>query len=161
MSTVIARRFTSVPVRTAMQTWSSIVDLLAPDSDDPDRQELQSIAGVACSAISSEVLVNAPIVVWGGGLRVRIRCAFGDDAVTGDAVNEDELPRSALDGEWQMSIPCLSDDLAWMKKSLAAKSSRIWVRDHHDDVEDGPYDERDGAKPASEFRVNLAEYLKE
>ena len=53
MSTVIARRVASTPLRTASQTWTKIIEILAPDTASTARAELRNAAGVACASISS------------------------------------------------------------------------------------------------------------
>tara|TARA_E500000318_G_scaffold14854_4_gene14833 strand:- start:46755 stop:47228 length:474 start_codon:yes stop_codon:yes gene_type:complete len=155
MSTVIARRIASTPVRTASQTWELIVDLLAPSSDSDARRELEMAAGAACSSISSEATKDAPIVIWGAGPRVRVYCVFDDDAITGDRVNEAMLSRCPTDGDWSMSIPCLPEDIDWSKKKLASVSSRITARSRDDDVDGDDSSE----STASGLSVNVEEFM--
>lgn len=157
MTTIMSRRVASTPVRTAAQTWEKIVELLAPDPGCAARKELGAAAGIACSSISSEATKDAPIVVWGSGPRVRVYCAFDEDAITNDGVNEEALPKSPLKGDWQMSIPCLRDDLAWSREKLAAVSSRITARCVDDDV---PKDKAAPENVAPNIEINLAEFLK-
>lgn len=155
MSTVIARRFASTPVRTASQTWELIADLLAPDSESDARRELEKAAGVACSSISSEATKDAPIVVWGVGPRVRVYCAFDEDAITGDGVNETALSRCPTDGDWSMSIPCLPEDVNWCKEKLASITRRITARSRDDDIDD----DRSSESTASGLSINVEEFL--
>src|ERR1700681_4633435 len=147
MSTVLARRIASSPIRSAAQTWAKIVEIIAPDPKSAARKELAKAAGVACASISSEATKGAPIVIWGGGLRVRVYCVFDENAITQDEVNEDALPKSPTDGEWKMSIPCLREDVKWSSANLVAASSRISARSVDDEVEDGD-DQRDAAASA-------------
>jgi hypothetical protein len=157
MSTVIARRIASTPVRTASETWERIVSLLAADSTgDSVRSELTKAAGVACASISSEAPKEAPIVVWGGGARVRVYCVFGDDAITGEETNEDSLPVSATKDDWKMSIPCKPEDLTWSQRKLNAVSSRISARSTEDPV---PDDSIDSAAAHHVLSINLSEFL--
>ncbi len=156
MSTVLARRVASTPVRTAVRTWDRIVGIIAPDPDSAARKELAKVAGTACASIGSEAPKDAPIVIWAGGPRVRVYCLFDDDAITQDGLNEDALPASPTEGNWRMSIPFLADDVAWAGKSLAAASSRISARSVDDEVEtDEPV-----AAAAAPLSINLAEFLK-
>jgi hypothetical protein len=159
MSTVIARRVASTPVRSAAQTWAKITELLAPDPNSPARKDLAAAAGVACSSISSEATRDAAIVVWGGGPRVRVYSVFDEDAITGDGVNEDALPKSPTKDDWRMSIPCLPEDVAWSAASLAAASARITARSMDEDVEDAKADAAT-ATAESAVSINLAEFLK-
>jgi hypothetical protein len=157
MSTVLARRVASTPVRTAAKTWARIVEIIAPDAQSPARKELDKVAGTACASIASEASKEAPMVIWGGGPRVRVYCVFDEDAITQDGVNEAALPKSPTEGDWRMSIPCLADDVAWSSASLAAASSRISARSVDDEVED---DEPDTAAAKSSLSINLTEFLK-
>ena len=156
MSGVVARRVASTPTRTASGTWSRIVELLAPDPTSPARIELAAAAGVACSSISSEAPKGDPFVVFGVGPRVRIYCVFGDDAITGDGVNDDALLNVPTAGDWAMSIPCLPEDLKWSQAQLAAVSSRITARALGEEVP--ACDAKDSAE--TPLTINLDEYLR-
>lgn len=157
MSTALARRVASTPVRTASQTWAKIVQILVPDSASAAHTELRKAAGVACASISSEATRDAAIVVWGAGPRVRVYCIFDDDAITGDDVSEDALAKSPIDGDWRMSIPCLPEDVTWSSNQLASASTRISVRAMDEDVEE---EETGSSAAASPLTINLAEFLK-
>lgn len=157
MSTVVARRVASTPTRTAALTWDKIIELLAPDAKSDARKELERAAGVACSSISSEATKDAAIVVWGGGPRVRVYCVFDNDAITGDGVSEEPLPKSPTEGDWKMSIPCLPEDVNWGKAKLESVSTRISARSLKDDVED---DESKFESSARSLAINAAEFLK-
>lgn len=156
MSSVIARSVASTPERTASDTWEEIVRILEPDPTSEARAELAKAAGVACSSIASEATENSPIVMWGGGPRVRVYCVFGDDAVTGDGVNEDPLPRSATDGDWKLSIPCLPEDVPWCRKKLEHVSDRLFARSVDDDVDE----DTDTEASARSLTINAEEFLK-
>lgn len=153
---VIARRFASVPVRSASATWSAIVEMLAPDAEHPARVELAAASGVAVSAIASESLAEAPLVVFGNGPRIRIRCVYGEEAVTGEVVNEDPIAMCPVEGDWRLSIPCQAEDLEWMAENVKRSTARISVRSVNEDVPDSSVQpQRDG-----QLRVNLAEFFK-
>jgi hypothetical protein len=138
---VIARRFASIPERTAMATWKAISALLASDSTLGPARELASVAGIASSLITREAMTS-PVVVYGSGPRVRIYCLYNDDAIEGDDANEAPLSFDATAGDWKMSLPCPADDLAWVQNSLRAKSTRIFARDMTAPVEDDESGER-------------------
>jgi len=157
MSTVLARRVASTPVRTAVATWAKIVEIVAPDPESAARKELAHIAGTACASIASEAPKDAPIVIWGVGPRVRVYCVFDDDAITKDGLNEEALPKSPTDGDWRMSIPFLAEDVAWSRSSLAAASGRVSARSVDDEIED--QDESAAASRAA-LGINLEEFLK-
>jgi hypothetical protein len=157
MSAIAARRVASTPTRTVTQTWAKIVELIAPDPNSAARKELALVAGVACSSISSEAIKDAAIVVWGGGPRVRVYCLFDEDAITRDDVNEDPLSKSPTEGDWNMSIPCLPEDVAWSKAKLASVTSRITARSMNEDVAD---EEPKAAVVPASMSIKLTEFLK-
>ena len=126
--TAVRRTFVSIPERSATDTWGCIVALIAPDSDSPARGELAAVAGVACSCISDEALADDALVVYGAGPRLRVYALYGDDAVEGERANESALSWVPTDRDWRMSIPCLSDDLAWVQARLARTSTRVSAR---------------------------------
>lgn len=132
--TVVARTFCSIPKRSALETWTAIVALLAPKAGSEARRELDSVAGIASSLITREAM-NSPIVVYGCGPRVRIYCVYNEDAITGDAANENKLAFDATDGDWHMSLPCPAEDLDWIVSALGKKSKRITARDQAEVVE--------------------------
>jgi len=156
--TVVARTFSSIPKRSAVDTWSAIVKLLAPKASSAARKELESIAGIASSLITREAM-TAPIVVHGCGPRVRIYCLYNEDAITEDSANEMELAFDATDGDWIMSLPCPPEDLSWVSNSLAKKSKRITARDQAE-----PYDSEDSATSQTQsskaVSLNMEAFLK-
>jgi hypothetical protein len=156
VSTVLARRLASTPARTAAQTWDKIVGIVAPDPNSPARAELAKASSVACSSIASEATKVAAIVVWGGGPSVRIYCAFDEDAITQEDLNEDPLPRSPTEGDWKMSIPCLAEDVKWSSANLGP--GRISARAVDDDVENEPA--KATAAAPSAMSINLGEFMK-
>ncbi len=133
--TVIARIIRSVPQRSADDTWTKVVCLLAPDQDSESYRELISIAGVAGSLIARESMTE-PIVVFGSGPRVRIRCLYNEDALTGDGESEGALPTNPTTGDWNLSLPCPKEDLTWITNALVRKSSRVTAREMGTAVDD-------------------------
>lgn len=133
--TVVARHVVSTPVRSASETWSVVTNLLAPKAGD-GRRELDRVAGLACSLISSEAPSDDAIVVWGSGPRVRVYCLFGEDAITGEDKAEAALATCPTEGDWFMSLPCPEEDLGWVQKELATRSKRISARQVGDPAPD-------------------------
>ena len=155
MTSVVVRRVASTPSRTASETWAFIISLLAPDPESPARAELAAATGVGCSAISSEATKEDAVIVHGKGPLLRVYCVFGDDAITGEAMNEDPLTQIPTEGDWSMSIPCPPEDLKWSQSSLSAVSKRITAR--------AVGEEESTSKNAANDRpltVNLEEFLK-
>ncbi len=118
MTTVASRTFTSTPARDALATWTAIVDLLTKGQTGAARSELLAVGGVAASVIADQAPQNAAIVVTCDGPRTRIRCLYDEDAIDGADANEDPLGYDPLKGDWRISLPCLTDDLAWVQAAL-------------------------------------------
>ena len=115
--TVVSRRVVATPARSASGAWDVIVKLVTA-SGSPARQELQGIEGIASCVIAEESLKADPFVIFGSGPRLRIYCLYNEDAIAGEDANETALTFTPTEGDWQMSLPCPADDLAWVEKAL-------------------------------------------
>ncbi len=129
MSTVVRRTFRSSPHRGAHDTWRSIVELLTQGRDSTVRAELLAVAGTAASIIADQAPHDAAIVITCDGPRTRVYCLYDEDAIDGADANEDPLGYDPLAGDWHVSLPCLTDDLAWVSAALKKHSARITARD--------------------------------
>ncbi|HMQ05464.1 MAG: hypothetical protein AB7J13_12190 [Pyrinomonadaceae bacterium] len=134
MST-IARRIIAAPVRTASETWSIIVDLLSKEGGD-GRIALGAVSGIASSLIADECLGDSPAVLAGSGPRLRIYCLYDEEAIDRSKANENPLSFDGTGGDWRLSLPCRTEDLEWVRTSLAAKSKRITAYDMDEDEGD-------------------------
>tara|TARA_R110002124_G_scaffold183401_4_gene350814 strand:+ start:45102 stop:45578 length:477 start_codon:yes stop_codon:yes gene_type:complete len=134
MTTVVRRTFRSSPHRDAHDTWGAVVDLLTQGHDTPARAELLAVAGVAASMIADQGPRDAAIVVTCDGPRTRIYCLYDDDAIDGSDANEDPLGFDPLNGDWRVSLPCLTDDLEWVQAALKKHSTRITARDSAESI---------------------------
>ena len=157
MATVIVRSIASSPKRTATGTWGVIASLLDPDPTGSGRSELEKAAGISASSIVSEAPVEDAFVVYGNGPQVRIYCVYGDDAVSGDGVNEDSFQEPPATGDWRLSIPCLKEDLEWMQRKLKTISSRISARAIGEKI---AAEQSASATSAADLTINLNEFLK-
>lgn len=133
MSTVASRTFRSSPHRATAETWKEIVELLTRGRSGEARTELLAVSGVASSILADQAPKDAPIVVTCDGPRTRIYCLYDDDAVEGSDANESALGFDPLAGNWQVSLPCSKDDLAWVQGALKSHSVRITDRDIKDE----------------------------
>ena len=127
MSTVASRTFKSSPQREAQQTWFAIVDLLTA-SNASARADLIAVGGIAASIISDRAPTDDAIIVTCDGPRTRIYCLYDDDAVEGSDANEEPLGFDPLKGDWAISLPCLADDLSWVRAALEKHGSRVTAR---------------------------------
>jgi hypothetical protein len=129
MTTVVRRTFNSTPRRDALATWHAIVELLTRAKQGAARTELLSVEGIVASLIADQAPREAAMIVTCEGPRTRIYCRYDDDAIDGGDANEEPLGYDPLKGDWQMSLPCAADDLAWVQPALAKKTSRVVARD--------------------------------
>ena len=155
MATVITRSIASTPKRTATETWEVILLLLAPDAKSAGHLELKKITGVAASSIASEATTNDAFIIYGNGPQVRVYCIFGDDAISGDGVNEDPFHEPPVRGDWKMSIPCIPEDVKWSEKKLKEITTRVTARATGETV-----DKEASNGPKDQLAINTAEFLK-
>jgi hypothetical protein len=116
--TTVARRFASTPRRTATDTWTAIVELLAPDPG-AARDELDQAAGVISMLIADEATRDRPLVVSGTGPQVRVYTVHGEDAVEGTNVTEAALAANPTAGPWTLTVPVPDDDAEWVDAAFA------------------------------------------
>ncbi len=131
MSTVVSRRFRSVPHRTAHDTWAAIVNMLAKDGG-AKHDELMAVGGIAASIIADQAPRAAAITATCDGPRTRIYCLYDDDAIDGSDAAEDVLGYDPLEGQWALSLPCAAEDLSWVQAALKKHSARVTARDQAD-----------------------------
>lgn len=124
---VTSRQVPSVPVRTSVATWNTIIDLLtAPDAS--ARAELAAVTSTVAMLIAEEYTREAPIVVMPAtGDRVRVYTLHGTAAVEG----EDPAPLATwplAEPGWRISLPCGAVDLDDVRAALQPYP-RFEVRD--------------------------------
>lgn len=146
----IRRDISSIPERSASETWQRIVDLVTGNGS-KDVQQLKATGGVMGSIITDEHPSVRPILLEGVGPQLRIYCRYGMDAIE-DGPKVDSLNWNPTAGNWTMHIPCDADNMDWVKKSLAATSPRIKVFDV--DEEERAEDEEQQQSVKSEIVVD-------
>lgn len=123
----IRRDISSIPHRSASETWQQIIDLVT-GQDSQDIEQLVAASGIMGSLITDEHPSARPIVIEGVGPQLRIYCRYGMEAVEeGSAV--DALGWNPTAGDWIMHVPCDRENMKWVKTSLAKTSPRIRVFD--------------------------------
>jgi hypothetical protein len=123
----VRRDISSIPSRSAGDTWQRIVDLVTgPGSKDV--QQLKNAAGVMGSIITDEHPSIRAIMLEGVGPQLRVYCRYGMKAVE-EGGKVDSLTWNPTAGDWTMHVPCDKRNIEWVKKSLADSSPRIKVFD--------------------------------
>ena len=131
----IRRAVASIPVRSAKETWTAIIDLVTDDGS-VDRHQLVAATSIMESLIADELPSKVPIVFKGGGPRILIYCLYQEDAMeAGLAI--DRLNSNPTAGDWSVTAPCEEADQEWMNKTLKDRAPRIAVHD----VDEPPPDE--------------------
>jgi len=133
--TVVSRRICATPARSASSAWKVIVDLVTTPGSDA-RRELLNIEGIASCLIAEESLKSDPCVIFGSGPRLRVYCLHDDEAIVGEKANEAALTFTPTEGDWRMSLPCAADDLVWVRKALAERTTRVTAREAGTTVDD-------------------------
>lgn len=119
----VRRNVSSIPCRSASETWQQIVDLITGRGS-IDTNQLRDASGVLASIITDEHPSQKPILIEGVGPQLRVYCVYGMKAVEeGKAV--DSLTWNPTAGDWTMHIPCDSENMSWVKSALANSSPRI------------------------------------
>src|SRR5437867_6870361 len=127
----VRRDVSSIPHRSASETWQRIVDLvIGPKSQDV--QQLNNASGVMGSIITDEHPSTRPILLEGVGPQLRIYCRYGLKAVE-EGSSVDALTWNPTAGNWTMHVPCDSDNIEWVRASLGKTSPRINVFDVAED----------------------------
>jgi len=122
----VRRDISSIPFRSASETWQSIINLVtAPGSK--DAQQLKNAAGVMGSIITDEHPASRAIMLEGVGAQLRIYCRYGMKALE-EGGKVDSLTWNPTAGDWTMHVPCDEENMEWVRKSLAG-SQRIRVFD--------------------------------
>ncbi len=123
----VRRDVSSIPFRSASETWQRIIDLVT-GAGSQDVAQLKSATGVMGSIITDEHPASRAIMLEGVGAQQRIYCCYGMKAVEeGGAV--DALTWNPTAGDWTMHVPCDAENMEWVKKSLIETSPRIKVFD--------------------------------
>ena len=124
----VRREIASIPVRTAGETWQTIIDLITGDGS-IDAGTLKAAASVMESLIVDEHGATCPIVVKGEGPRLVIYLLYNEAAMeAGNGI--DRLTWNPTGGPaWQITAPSEPADVDWMNATLKSRAPRITVRD--------------------------------
>lgn len=121
----VRRDIASIPVRSARETWVTIINLIT-DSDSIDQSQLDNAASIMESLIADEMPTTIPIVVKGCGPRLLIYCVYNEDAME-RGLDIDNLNHNPTSDDWNITAPCEDEDVLWMNNTLQARAPRIVV----------------------------------
>lgn len=123
----IRRDLSSIPHRSAGETWQCIIDLVTGRGS-KDVQQLKDAAGVMGSIITDQHPAIRAIMLEGVGPQLRIYCRYGMKAVE-EVGKVDPLTWNPTAGDWTMHVPCDAENIDWVKQFLSKTSPRIKVFD--------------------------------
>jgi hypothetical protein len=123
----VRRDISSIPFRSATDTWHRIINLVVGDGS-KDVSQLRAAAGVMGSIITDEHPASRAIMLEGVGAQLRIYCRYGTNAVE-EGAGVDALTWNPTAGDWTMDVPCDKENIDWVRESLAKSSPRIRVFD--------------------------------
>jgi hypothetical protein len=123
----VRRNVSSIPCRSASETWQQIVDLITGNGS-VDVKQLQDASGVLASIITDEHPSQRPITVEGVGAQLRMYCVYGMKAVE-EGKKVDSLTWNPTAGDWTMHVPCDAENISWVRSALAKSSPRMKVFD--------------------------------
>lgn len=146
----IRRDISSIPFRTAEQTWSAIRELITK-RDSVDADQLEKAASVIHSLIADEFFDQNPITVTGDSHRLVIYLRYRGQAME-EGANIDALDWNPTAGDWKIYIPCPEENIAWVKKTLSSRAPRMVVHG----LEEEPYKEgaKKGQASSTELNIN-------
>lgn len=133
MSTV-RRTIISNPERTSIETWTKITGIVCGE-DKNAKKEFNSVSNVICSLLPEELMKANPMIVKGAGSQLRVYCLYGEDAMTGEDANEDDLSWEITAKSWTAYLPCSQTELAWYEKALSNASDNFKVYDFEKGIE--------------------------
>lgn len=123
----VRRDVSSIPFRSAGETWQLITDLVTGPGS-VDIEQLRAAAGVMGSIITDEHLAARAIILEGVGPQLRVYCHYGMKALE-EGGAADPLAWNPTAGDWKMHVPCDAENLDWVRKSFSETSPRIRVFD--------------------------------
>ena len=147
----IRRDVASVPLRSAKETWDTIVQLVSGNGT-VDGEQLEDARSVMECVIADEQPAAVPIVLKGGGPRVVIYCKYNEDAMEA-GLEVDSMSEVPTAGDWRLNAPCEQEDKEWMNNSLKDGASRVSVYA----ANEPPIDEEEKSSEASSvLKVDLS-----
>jgi hypothetical protein len=123
----VRRDVSSIPFRSASETWQRIIDLMTGPASN-DVQQLKDAAGVMGSIITDEHPQRRAILLEGVGAQLRVYCRYGMKAIE-EGGDVDTLTWNPTAGNWTMHVPCDDENMDWVRTSLGRTSPRIKVFD--------------------------------
>ncbi len=139
----IRRDVSSIPLRSAEETWDTIVDLVT-GSESVDRDQLLAARAVIASLIADELYADHPLTWSGVGSRLVVYLRYRADAIQ-EGGDVDELLWNPTAGDWHLRVPCDAENLAWAREEIQEKAPRIELHEPGESESDSESPEKASA----------------
>lgn len=140
----IRRDVSSIPLRSAEETWDTIVDLVT-GTETVDRDQLLAAKAVIASLIADELVAEHPFTWSGVGSRLVVYLRYGAEAIQ-EGGEVDGLSWNPTAGDWHLRIPCDAENLAWAREELHEKAPRVELHEPGESDEDSERASKTAAK---------------
>ncbi len=144
----VRRDISSIPQRSAEETWQTIVALVT-GLDSVDAAQFDAAATVMASLIADEEFKSEPLVLTGVSHRLVIYLKYAQDALE-HGNNVDKLAWNPTAGDWTLYVPCSEEQLDWAKKTLSSRAPRFVVHKYGD----APQEEAGKAQKNESLTIN-------
>ncbi len=124
---MVRRDISSIPFRSASETWQSIIDLVTARRARKTLSSSKEPRELWAPIITDEHPASRAIMLEGVGARLRVYCRYGLKALE-EGGKVDSLTWNPTAGDWTMHVPCDEENIVWVRKSLAG-SPRIKIFD--------------------------------
>ena len=119
----VRREISSIPLRTAEETWEAIVRLVTGGRT-VDGEQLATAASVMASLITDEAFADHPLTIAGVSHRLVILLHGADAMEAGE--NVDALAWNPTSGDWRLYLPCAAEDFDWAKERSPSGRRGLW-----------------------------------
>ncbi len=131
----VRRDISSIPLRTAEETWKVIEDLVTGD-DSVEPEQFNAAATVMASLIADEAFNDNPLTMTGVSHRLVMYLFHASDALEAGA-DVDALAWNPTAGDWRLFVPCPEEEFNWARKTLSSRAPRFVVIKPGDSVDAG------------------------
>jgi len=145
------RDVSSIPLRSAEETWDAIVDLVS-GAETVDRDQLLASRSVIASLIADELYADHPFTWSGVGSRLVVYLRYGAAAIQ-EGTQVDDLSWNPTAGDWRLRVPCGAENLAWAREELHEKAPRIVLHEPGESESD-PVSATTASAPQTPLRID-------
>jgi len=130
----VRRDIASIPVRSATETWSAIIDLIS-DVTSIDKHQISNASSAMADVISEEFPHDHPIIFSGCGPQLRLYLDYATASME-RGHDIDPINWNPTECEnWHAHVPTDAVDLGWMNKFFEDRAPRFSAYDKEKGLE--------------------------